>query len=61
MSNEIIIKTELLRAKGESVGHGEIEKIIEDENERYRSNDFGSMELVRRKSESPAAEGRNMV
>jgi hypothetical protein len=61
MSNEIIIKTELLRAKGETIGHGEIEKIIDDENERYRTNDLGSMELVRRKSESPAAEGGNVV
>lgn len=31
MSNEIIIKIELLRVKGETVGEEDIEKIIEDE------------------------------
>lgn len=61
MSNEIIIKTELLRAKGETVGEEDIEKIIEDESQRYKTNDFGSMELVQRKSASPEAAENNAV
>ncbi|XP_062591688.1 anoctamin-1-like isoform X2 [Saccostrea cucullata] len=61
MSNEIIIKTELLRAKGEPITEGEIEKIIEDENQRYKTNEMGSMELVHRKSASPEAENSNVV
>uniref|UniRef100_K1QJJ1 Anoctamin n=1 Tax=Magallana gigas TaxID=29159 RepID=K1QJJ1_MAGGI len=61
MSNEIIIKTELLRAKGETVGEEDIEKIIEDESQRYKTNDFGSMELVHRKSASPEAAENNVV
>ncbi|XP_078330446.1 anoctamin-1-like isoform X5 [Crassostrea virginica] len=53
MSNEIIIKTELMRAQGEQVGEADIERIIQDENQRYRSNELGSMELVHRRSASP--------
>lgn len=61
MSNEIIIKTELLRAKGETVGEEDIERIIEDESQRYKTNDYGSMELVHRKSASPEATDNNVV
>lgn len=61
MSNEIIIKTELLRAQGETVREEDIERILEDESQRYRTNDLGSMELVHRKSASPEAEDKNVV
>lgn len=61
MSNEIIIKIELLRVKGEIVGEEDIEKIIEDESQRYKINDFGSMELVYRKFVSSEVAENNVV
>ncbi|XP_060085778.1 anoctamin-1-like isoform X2 [Ylistrum balloti] len=56
ISNEIVIKTEMLRAHGENVDDI-METIMDDEVRRYHTTDLGSMTLVNRKpGESPSTE-----
>lgn len=58
IANEVIIKTELVRARGENVDQV-LNSIVNNEVNRYATNDLGSMTLIHRKSGSQKSDTKD--